>query len=276
MRADVGFTHEVRRSGGPGARRRPVDGLAVAALVLGVTSLVAPVLVPVAVGLGVAGLVVASRPGGRGEGHAAAAIVLAGAAVLAASLASVAAAAVATAASGPAADALRALGGPDAGDGRGGGDRARDGAGDGPRTAVIASVLEGHCLLSLSADGPVTTAEVVGCASPHVYEVFAVLPDDGSGGVYPGDEGERRLAGTACRGRLETNASQQDEDPRRFGVALLYPTPSGWALGDRTIYCLAVAADGQDLTGGPFLTDREPPLPEGTRGPDVVQVGDGV
>jgi Domain of unknown function (DUF4190) len=66
----------------------------------------------------------------------------------------------------------------------------------------------------------------VRCDRPHYGEVFAVLtPPEGAGD---------------CGSKFFEYAPNSPEGPT-FRVAVAYPTPDGWANGDRSIVCVAVS-----------------------------------
>ncbi len=103
-----------------------------------------------------------------------------------------------------------------------------------------ASVLEleiGTCVndanIPLRAD--LTDVPAVACTEPHDSELYAIVSVDG--GAYPGADLLIEQGQTKCQ------ASFADFVGIDFRSSLLdfhfyYPTPSSWAQGDRTIYCM--------------------------------------
>jgi Domain of unknown function (DUF4328)/Septum formation len=103
------------------------------------------------------------------------------------------------------------------------------------RTTVSAfEVRPGDCLNGLSEAAEIRTVEVVPCEQAHQAEVLSgfQLPS----GDFPGlaavaSEAERR-----CGARVVAAAPPRRNGPVPF---FLHPTQQSWALGDRTITCIA-------------------------------------
>jgi hypothetical protein len=115
----------------------------------------------------------------------------------------------------------------------------QESASEGDQTTA-ASVLEleiGTCVndanIPLRAD--LTDVPVVACTQPHDSELYAIVSVDD--GAYPGADLLIEQGQSKCQ------ASFADFVGIDFRSSLLdfhfyYPTPSSWAQGDRTIYCM--------------------------------------
>jgi len=111
-----------------------------------------------------------------------------------------------------------------------------------PQTQPQASVFElelGSCLddANLPLDADLAEIPVVSCEQPHDSELYAIHEVDD--GPYPGADA------LIEQGQARCQASFGDFVGIDFRSSLLdfflyYPTPSSWAQGDRSIYCLVV------------------------------------
>ncbi|NKZ05826.1 DUF4190 domain-containing protein [Actinomadura latina] len=92
----------------------------------------------------------------------------------------------------------------------------------------------------------VESVKIVPCTSPHDGEVTAVFRLSGS--TLPPEAQLRRLASDGCKIRTRARISR---DPAAGSLAnsYYYPTDDSWRQGDRSVTCVAVAADeGTKLT----------------------------
>jgi hypothetical protein len=213
--------------GGPyGAypRQAPVNGVAIAALVLGVLCFVPAV----GLVLGLVALRQIRRKGERGKGLAVAGSVLSsvGLALWVLSLST-----------GAAADFWQGF---------------REAA-RGEGTAYALS--EGQCFTtpSGSLQGVTYDVDVVPCEKEHDGEVFAVF--DLPGGSYPGDDEITRSADDRCYAFQDTYAMDRWALPADVDVYYLTPTRQSWRAGDREITCLFGNTDEQGTLTGSLRND---------------------
>ncbi|MEV5814676.1 DUF4190 domain-containing protein [Streptomyces mutabilis] len=205
-------------------RRPPVNGLAIAAFVLGVLCFVP------AVGL-VLGLIALARirkRGERGKGLAVAGSVLSsvGLALWVLSLST-----------GAAADFW-------------------DGFRDAARGEGTAYALEkGECFTtpSGSLQGVTYDVDQVPCAREHDGEVFAVF--DLPGGAFPGDGEITRIADERCYALQDTYAMDRWALPTDVDVYYLTPTSQSWRGGDREVTCLFGNTDERGTLTGSLRND---------------------
>jgi hypothetical protein len=103
----------------------------------------------------------------------------------------------------------------------------------------------GKCLESAS-------FRTVECASSHDAEVVAVgeLPAQGDPTSYPLERDLRRAALPPCRAALADHLGSTDSDATRLQVWAFWPSPDGWAAGDRWRLCAVVelSPDGKPVT----------------------------
>ncbi|GHB76099.1 membrane protein [Streptomyces viridiviolaceus] len=200
-------------------RQPPVNGVAIAALVLGILCFVPAV----GLVLGLIALGQIKRKGERGKGLAVAGSVLSsiGLALWVVSLST-----------GAAADFWQGF---------------RDAArGEGTAYALA----EGQCFNtpSGSLEGVTFDVDKVPCGKEHDGEVFAVfeLP----GGSYPGDDEITRAADDKCYALQDDYAMDVWALPADVDVYYLTPTPQSWRVGDREVICLlGSTAERGTLTG---------------------------
>ncbi|MEU8732234.1 DUF4190 domain-containing protein [Streptomyces tendae] len=208
----------------PYPRQAPVNGLAIAAFVLGVLCFVP------AVGL-VLGLIALARirkRGERGKGFAVAGCVLSSVGLALWTL---------TLATGAAADFW---------------DGFRDAA-RGEGTAY--SLEKGQCFTTPggSLQGVTYDVDEVPCTQEHDGEVFAAfdLPD----GSYPGDAEITRAADDRCYALQDAYAMDRWALPADVDVYYLTPTSASWRTGDREITCLFGNTDERDTLTGSLRND---------------------
>ncbi|WP_258056255.1 DUF4190 domain-containing protein [Streptomyces sp. Ru62] len=196
----------------------PVNGLAIASLVLGVLCC----LPGVGLVLGLAGLRQIRRRGERGTGLAVGGAVLSGVGLVLWGV-------------------LLATGGASA---------LWHGFEDGARGGRTLALAEGECFDTPGGalSGDTYDVDKVSCAGAHDGEVFATvtLP----GGSYPGDDAVADTADERCWSLQDGYAMDGWAVPRDVDVYFLTPTEDSWAAGDREITCVfGSAAEGEDLTG---------------------------
>ncbi|QUQ69601.1 DUF4190 domain-containing protein [Kutzneria sp. CA-103260] len=91
------------------------------------------------------------------------------------------------------------------------------------------------------------------CVQPHDAEVFAVEPVQGS--TYPGSDAVMLIGESRCPGDsdrfLTSGLNYPDID-----VHYLYPQPTSWARGDRSVECFYRSVTGAKMTGHAKDTGR--------------------
>ncbi|WP_077800253.1 DUF4190 domain-containing protein [Streptomyces sp. JHA26] len=205
-------------------RQAPVNGVAIAALVLGLLCF----LPAVGLVLGLVALRQIRRKGERGKGLAVAGSVLSsvGLALWVVSLST-----------GAAADFWQGF---------------RDAA-RGEGTAYALS--EGECFTTPggSLQGVAYDVDVVPCAQEHDGEVFAAF--DLPGGPYPGDDEITRSADVRCYALQDAYAMDRWALPTDVDVYYLTPTRQSWRTGDREVTCLFGNTDERGTLTGSLRND---------------------
>ncbi|MFE7841006.1 DUF4190 domain-containing protein [Streptomyces sp. NPDC057474] len=203
----------------------PVNGFAIAALVLGVLCF----LPGVGLLLGIVALVQIRKKGERGKGMAVAGIVLSTIGALLMTLA------FTTGGARDAWDGFR-----DAASGAGG----------------TFSVARGECFDSRSGslEGYAYDVDVVPCDREHDAEVFAnfSMPE----GAYPGDGAVTDAADDQCYARSEMYAMDTWALPADVDVYYFTPTPQSWRYGDRVITCMFGNVDPEGSLTGSLRQDE--------------------
>ncbi|MFJ9719091.1 DUF4190 domain-containing protein [Streptomyces sp. NPDC101213] len=204
-------------------RPAPVNGVAIAALVLGVLCF----LPAVGLVLGVVALMQIKKRGERGAGMAI------GGAVLSALGLALWVLALAT----------------------GGASAFWEGFKEGARGNSSLSLVKGDCfdVPGDSVDGDVYDVDTVDCAGEHEGEVFGVVTL--SGGSYPGDasvadEAEEKCYTLETEYAMDTWALTEEVD-----VYHLTPTRESWEWGDRQIVCVFTHTDGESPLTGSLRSD---------------------
>ncbi|MEI5527796.1 DUF4190 domain-containing protein [Streptomyces brasiliscabiei] len=197
----------------------PVNGLAIAALVLGALCF----LPGVGLLLGVVALVQIRRKGERGKGMAVTGIVLSVTGALLLTLA------FTTGGARDAWDGFRA---------------AASGGG------TTFSVARGECFDSRSGslEGYAYDVDIVPCEGAHDAEVFAgfTMPD----GAFPGDDAVTGTADDRCYALSETYVKDTWALPADVDVYHFTPTRESWRYGDREVTCMFGSVDPEgSLTG---------------------------
>ncbi len=105
----------------------------------------------------------------------------------------------------------------------------------------------GDCYDSINA----SSAEVIGCAQPHTFEVFAsfVLPDP----EYPGDA-MKAPASQQCKTAFAAFVGV-DFDASALSLRYIGPSRATWGEGDREVLCV-VFDPGQTTSGSLANTGR--------------------
>ncbi|WP_235882105.1 DUF4190 domain-containing protein, partial [Streptomyces apricus] len=200
----------------------PVNGLAIASLVLGLLCFL-PV---VGLLLGIFALRQIGERGERGKGMAVAGMVLSGI--------------------GTAVFALALLGGGAFGFWEEAGERAREAGGNG----ATFSVDTGECFDTRggSLEGTAYDVDTVSCEGEHEAEVFATF--EMADGAYPGDGAVVDAADDKCYTLQYSYAMDSWAIPDDVDVYYFTPTRDSWGLGDREISCLFGNVDEKgSLTG---------------------------
>ncbi|WP_171110055.1 MULTISPECIES: DUF4190 domain-containing protein [Streptomyces] len=202
----------------------PVNGLAIAALVLGILCF----LPAVGLVLGLIALRQIKRKGERGKGMAVTGAVLStvGLVLLTVSL------------------STGAVSG------------FWEGFKEGARDSVIASPDKGECfnLPSGSLEGETYDVDVVPCSGKHDGEVFATvtLP----GGAFPGNDHITTVADDKCYALTADYAMDRWALPDDVHWYYLTPTRQSWSLGDREITCFFGNTDEQGSLTGSLRNDE--------------------
>jgi hypothetical protein len=204
-----------------GATRR-TNGLATAALITGLASIVFFVAAPVAIGLGIAALVQLKR---RNENGTPQAVV----GLIAGSVVTVIVAVVI---------GLIALGStlPD--------EDYSDGSPTGPGASTgvyIEALVVGECFDDTSDEDEV---ERRACTTEHDGELFAVVTLPAQ--AWPGDKKVSELGDAACAEKFAPYVGIDVDDSELEPVAW-FPERAGWNSGDRNIYCTVYGPYGDQL-----------------------------
>ncbi|MFI9647173.1 DUF4190 domain-containing protein [Streptomyces sp. NPDC052040] len=208
----------------PYNRPAPVNGLAIAALVLGFLCF----LPGVGLVLGLIALAQIRRRGERGEVFAVGGIVLSliGLALFLAALSS-----------GSAHHAWEGI---------------KSGAHD---DGAVFTVRKGECFNAPggSLEGEAYNIDKVPCSGAHQAEVFAdfTLPQ----GRFPGEEAVTRAAGDRCYALRATYAMDAWAVPADVDVYYFTPTRGSWRLGDRRVTCLFGNTDKKGTLTGTLRSD---------------------
>ena len=122
------------------------------------------------------------------------------------------------------------------------------GGGEGDSMSAM-KVAVGDCLKDFVKDfasSPTTVTKVtkVACTTPHDAEVVGEFRLTSS--TYPGKDAITKQAEARCEPMLPTNP--RGVDPDDLSLIYLYPKPTSWALGDRTVSCIVTSED-TPLTG---------------------------
>ncbi|WP_402462920.1 DUF4190 domain-containing protein [Isoptericola aurantiacus] len=197
------------------------DGVSIAALVTGILT-----LGPVALGLGIAGVVRTRRSGRRGTGFAVTGIVLGTLSTLCwAGLIGLIAFAVNS-------DEFQ--------------ESFQESFNDSYNDSMGLDMTVGQCFDTpedLVGGEPMVPAD---CAEPHDSEVFAVQDFDDE--QYPGDVAVQTRSRDLCMDAFAEYVGTPYADSE-LDFIYFYPTAPSWKLGDRQMLCSVTTLDGSPLTG---------------------------
>lgn len=147
--------------------------------------------------------------------------------------------------------------------------RTATGAGNAPRDdrigppgngrPAVPELTEGVCFNDVIVGTEGTIAHVlpvVGCSTPHDAEVFATLMIDAAPGAgYPGDRDLGRFTSSSCLARFEPYVGR-DYATSVLRIAVLRPTLTSWAAGDRRIACSLYHQDLEPLVDSAARSGR--------------------
>ncbi|WP_329413243.1 DUF4190 domain-containing protein [Streptomyces sp. NBC_00704] len=208
----------------PYGRPAAVNGLAVAALVLGILCFVPTV----GLVLGVVALAQIRKRGERGKGMAVAGAVLSsvGLALWVLALAT------------------------------GGASDFWQGFKDGAAARSGFSLVKGDCfdIPGETFDEEVYDVDEVACSGEHDAEVFATIPLSGSG--FPGDDRVGRIADDECFRLRDAYAMDSWALTDEVDVYYLTPTSGSWRAGDREITCVFGPVDDRGTLTGSLRADE--------------------
>ncbi|WP_328553663.1 DUF4190 domain-containing protein [Streptomyces sp. NBC_00358] len=207
----------------PYNRPAPFNGLAIAALVLGILCF----LPGVGIVLGIVALVQIKKRGERGKGMAVGGIVMSSIGVLLLAL-------------------MVAGGGGDIWSG------VQEGAGTG---GSAFSLHKGQCFNAPgdTLEGLAYDVDTVPCSGKHDAEVFAATTANGDS--FPGDSAVSAEAGDKCYALMDTYAMDGWAVPDDVDVYYFTPTRQSWREGDREITCMFGNTDKQGTLTGSLRKD---------------------
>jgi hypothetical protein len=113
-------------------------------------------------------------------------------------------------------------------------------------TATSAYALTvGDCMRDSAGEASLDSVQIVDCAEPHEFEVYAsvALPGD----RFPGAAAIDELADPQCRAAFEALIGIPRENSR-LAYDLVYPTQESWQAGDREVLCRVAEPDGRGGT----------------------------
>ncbi|MET9384025.1 DUF4190 domain-containing protein [Streptomyces sp. NPDC002928] len=209
----------------PFNRPAPVNGVAIASLVLGILCF----LPAVGLVLGVIALVQIKKRGERGKGMAIGGSVMSSIGLVLWVL---------LLATGGASDIW-------------------EGFKDGARDSASLSVSAGECFDTPggSLEGYTYDVDEVPCEGEHDGEVFAVF-DMSGGSDYPGDSHVTDVADDKCYSLQDSYAMDTWAVPENVDVYYFTPTEDSWSIGDREITCAFGNTDEDATLTGSLRNDR--------------------
>jgi hypothetical protein len=127
---------------------------------------------------------------------------------------------------------------------------------DGNTEVVLQPVLRlnvGDCLMDQTTPigGDVVDVPLIDCDQPHESEVYAEIVMEGTG--FPGVEDVMNTGIASCMAEFADFVGI-DYSSSTLDFSYYYPTPSSWAVGDRSIFC--VVFDPGVLTQGTLEGSR--------------------
>ena len=127
---------------------------------------------------------------------------------------------------------------------------------DGTTQPVLQPVLSlnvGDCLMDESTPigADLSNIPLINCDRPHESEVYAEIVMDGTG--FPGVDNIVNTAIASCMAEFAEFVGV-DYSSSTLDFSYYYPTPSSWAVGDRSIFC--VVFDPGVLTQGTLEGSR--------------------
>lgn len=127
---------------------------------------------------------------------------------------------------------------------------------DGDTQPVLQPVLSlsvGDCLMDESTPigADVLNIPLINCDLPHDSEVYAEIVMDGTG--FPGVDDIVNTANASCMAEFAEFVGV-DYSSSTLDFSYYYPSPSSWAVGDRSIFC--VVFDPGVLTQGTLEGSR--------------------
>ena len=127
---------------------------------------------------------------------------------------------------------------------------------DGDSAVVLQPVLRlsvGDCLMDQTTPigGDLVNIPLIDCAEPHESEVYAEIVMEGTG--FPGVEEVMNTGIASCMAEFAEFVGL-DYSSSALDFSYYYPTPSSWAVGDRSIFC--VVFDPGVLTQGTLEGSR--------------------
>ncbi|WP_327317622.1 DUF4190 domain-containing protein [Streptomyces sp. NBC_01235] len=208
---------------GPFGRPSPINGVAIAALVLGILCFIPAV----GLVLGIIALVQIKKRGERGKGMAVAGAILSsvGLALWVLALAT------------------------------GGASEFWDGFKEGASANSSFSLAKGDCfdVPGETFDEDVYDVDEVACSGEHDAEVFATVPLSGSD--FPGDDHVTDVAEDKCYALQDAYAMDTWALTDEVDVYYLTPTSESWEWGDREITCVFANTDESGTLTGSLRTD---------------------
>ena len=111
----------------------------------------------------------------------------------------------------------------------------------------------GECLMDQTTPigGDLVNIPVIDCDQPHESEVYAEVVMEGTG--FPGVEEVMNTGIASCMAEFAEFVGV-DYSSSTLDFSYYYPTPSSWAVGDRSIFC--VVFDPGVLTEGTLEGSR--------------------
>lgn len=108
---------------------------------------------------------------------------------------------------------------------------------------LTASLPAGTCLRGTAPANATVDVHIVPCRANHDYELVAVERASGRESTYPADNYWDGPVAARCFADVRRYAGQpRSRWPDYLTSTQFVPRPSGWAAGDRVVYCLAAIA----------------------------------